>query len=854
MNSVLKSRSFFLVLVLWLASTAVRADLTVRVRRSEAGVPQIQVNGQPVPPRMFWGEEGCVPLVATAEWTDFKYEFTAIDDGRGTVHIRFGAGNPGRVGFRNLHVTESATGEEFAEAWTPYPQKYADSCKFSDGQLTVDIPERQPREDFHVYTVRRPMRRGARYCLSGSVRAAERRVVKFGAYLVSETGVHEPMTLAGNDPFPCEIALAAAAGVDFVSYMVPKSVWTDDEAYDFAELDRISDKVLKANPKALLLPRIKIETCGWWVRKHPDHQIVYDDGSKPGVPCISSRLYREKAVKFLAAFTRHMCERYPENFAGIHPGAQNSCEWFYWGGWGRPLNGYDPATREAWRTWRVAHGDPDAANAEVPSAASRRDVSRGLLRDPVADRAVIEFGLFQQEEMVDFIAAVAKACRAASDGKKLVVFFYGYPWEFSGHSQGPAVTGHLGLQRLLDTAADDIDILCSPISYSDRAWGECGLTMAATETVMRHGVLWLNEDDTRTYLEPDKVSSANMGVCRNLQETREVLRRNTAQGILRGFGCWWMDLLGRGWFESPDLWSEMRGLGRLDRLLLGRQTPFEPEVAAIADERSMLAIACGTATGRCMGTARKGLSRAGAPFGQYLMSDVLRNGLSSRLQIFQSAFYASAKTVAAIAAQRAAHPEVTRVWCWAPGYLTAKGPNVAGVEELTGFKVKAVSPADAKPRATAAGRAVGLPDSWGEGGAVNPLLAVEAEPDDEVWATYADGSPAIVVRGKEVFAGAPDWCTELVRALEQRAGIHSYVKSGEASVWAADGWLSFHALKDGELVLDTGSSADVIDYYTGERVAAGPVVTLEVKRGETRVLGISQIQPKEQNTNKGVKQ
>lgn len=73
-----------------------------------------------------------------------------------------------------------------------------------------------------------------------------------------------------------------------------------------------------------------------------------------------------------------------------------------------------------------------------------------------------------------------------------------------------------------------------------------------------------------------------------------------------------MDLHGNGWMDSPDLWDEMRGLDRLDRMLLARKAPFAPEVAAIADERSLLAVARGTATGRCMGAARKSLARAGA--------------------------------------------------------------------------------------------------------------------------------------------------------------------------------------------------------------------------------------------------
>lgn len=820
------------------ASLSAWAELDVRVRRNAVGVPQLQVNGRPVAPRMFYGDEGYDPLVADTEWTDFAYEFRAYDDERGTVHFRFAAEGPKKVEFRNLRLAEVESGQELETEWKVFPHKYADNVQKTGDVVSVEIPERQPREDFHFYSSRRLMRRGVRYRVSGSVRAESRKVVRLGAYLVDSNGKHEPVKLSGNDPFPRQIALAASAGVNFVTFEVPKSIWTDDETYDFSEAERLSNRILAANPKAMIIPRIKIETCGWWAFKHPDHQIVYDDGSKPGIPCISSRLYREKAVKFLAAFTRHMCTKYPDNFAGIHPAGQTSCEWFYWNGWGRPLNGYDPATLAAWRKWRAEHGDPNADTAVVPSAAARRDTSRGILRDPSVDGEVIAFSQFQQEEMVDFMAEVAKACRQASDGKKLVLFFYGYPWEFSVHAYGLAVTGHLGLQRLLDKASADIDVLCSPISYSDRSWDGCGLSMAATDTVMRSGVLWLMEDDTRTYLEPDKAAAARFGCCQNLQETQEVLRRNTAQEILRGLGCWWMDLHATGWFDSPELWTEMAALSRLDQLFLDRKAPLNPDVAAIVDERSLLAVANGGATGRCMGAARKSFARAGAPFGQYLMSDVMRNGLSARLQVFQAAYCGDDDLVTAVAAQRAAHPEVTRVWCWAPGYLTRDGKRVEGVQALTGFKVRKAALTDPKAQATAAGRAVCLPDSWGEKGKIDPLLAVETEPGDEVWATYADGSPAIVLRGKEVFVGTPDWCTELVRALEKRAGVHSYLKSGEAAVWAAEGWLTFHALKDGELVLDTGSASDVTDYYTGQLICTGPEVKLQVKCGETRVLKI----------------
>ena len=73
------------------------------------------------------------------------------------------------------------------------------------------------------------------------------------------------------------------------------------------------------------------------------------------------------------------CEAFPDHFAGIHPCGQNTGEWFYEGSWERPLSGYDPATREAFRAWLKARGDADFATAEPPT---RRRAPRASQRLP----------------------------------------------------------------------------------------------------------------------------------------------------------------------------------------------------------------------------------------------------------------------------------------------------------------------------------------------------------------------------------------------------------------------------------------------------------------------------------------
>lgn len=854
----MKTKALFLMAVSAACAWTTGAEVTVRVKPGSAGVPQIQVDGKTVPPRMFWGWRGHRPVIAGTAWKTFALDFTPKCADTGTIHFRIPSGKNLEVFLRNVRIVDRTTGADyldpaslssegaFAKEWVVYDNDMighagvtADGCLKIEGWSQNKGPK--PRPQYHCYTKRTPFAEGHRYTLSFEVKASQEGVLVSPAAYTCNNGNYFHWPFSGQDPFPVQVKMAADAGVDFVSFMAPKTIWKDDTAYDWVELDAYCDEILAANPKALLIPRIKLETSGWWAKKYPDDVITYADGTKSPVPSIACRHYREKACRFLDAMTRHLCEKYPDRFAGIHPAAQNSSEFFYWDTWSKPFFGYDPSTKAAFNAWRRRHG---RSEADVPTLAERRlDVFNSpTLADPVKDRVLVDFRLYLQEEMADFVAEVAATCRKASGGKKLVLIFYGYQWEFAGHQRGAGTAGHYGVQHLLDKAAKDIDILCSPISYQDRAWGQTAPAMNAAETVMRHGVLWLFEDDSRTFLDPDKAARKQEGVCMDLEQTRQVLLRNTAQAIIRGFGCWWMDLPACGWYMDPQLWKVMTRLEPFDRAMLDRKRSFTPEVAAIVDEESMMYLSLGRVSQPFVSAPRAAYGRAGAPYGQYLLSDVLKKPLDAKLQIFQSAWYMTPEKLAAIEAQRAAKPGVTRVWCWAPGYLTPGGKDVGGIEKLTGFKGKALAPTTGDATATAEGRRRGLPEHIATDG-TKPFLdlfGVEAS-DAETWARFENGTPAIAARknasgGYEVFLGTPACPVDLVRALEDLAGVHRYVKDGHAAIWAAEGRLSAMADEQGgKVTFDVGVAGTVTDYFTGKKVSDGPVFTLDMAPGETRL-------------------
>lgn len=843
--------------------------LTVRVQNL-AGGPQICVNGKPVPPRFFWGSENSALVPVGGNESEKSFEFTPDSDvsGNGTLHFRF-ANETGELVLRDLRIVDARTGADvippdsfgsaatFKKVWGIWPQGSDNTV----GQATVEngalhIALSAPKgngkwPDYHLHSVGGlAFAKGHTYRCTFRARGKPDQYITPCVYRV-DGGAHSRIG-GPQGSFYSQVAFARDAGVDLVSFAAPTCWAPPEQVQDWTPVDALCRRIIAVNPNVLLVPRFDANAPGWWQERHPEARMVYDGKSPTHVACVSDRAYRADMCTHLEKLARHMCETFPGNFAGLHPCGQNTGEWFYYNSWAHPLSGYDPATRTAFREWLKQRGDFASAGAEPPTAEERRAHPNGFLRDPARERRLIEFARFQQQEMSDFVAALASACRRGTEGKKLVLFFYGYGFEFPPLGNGAPTSGHYALGALLKSK--DIDILCSPISYTDREWLGTAPAMSAAESVKRAGILWLNEDDSRTYLDPRKQEHVQEGGLVNLKQTQQVMLRNTAQAALRGFGTWWMDLPGQGWFNDAAIWQEIVRLRPVDEAMMKRQAPFTPEVAAVIDEDSMCHLTGGSALAvrPLVYEGRAALGRSGAPYGQYLLSDVLEGNVPARMQVFLSAWRLTREQRQALAEQRqagfwkkvsgwfgAGHAsEVTRVWCWAPGYLYPDRADVAGIKEVTGFTAKAVKLPTAEVAPTELGRRHGLALAWGPKVKIEPLFSVEAEAD-EVWATYTDGSPAVAVRrsqaGLEVFVGVPQLTPELVQAVAKESGVHLFTKPGPA-LWAANGYLSVQAHTNGVVCFDTGRKGAVTDAIDGMKLGIGPVVELPMEAGDVRVL------------------
>ena len=834
--------------------------MTVRVKTTPGGA-MIHVNDVPVPGRFFYATRGDLGFTTSDTWQEQSFDIVPFRDvtGLATLQLRF-TDAPGEYFIRDIHFTDTTTGlpvylegsfatqAAFNASWYAWPQGTANTVgtvAVEQGALHVVI--RSPADGvwpgFHLYSKFASVVKDRTYRCTLSIKGTPGNAVKPVMYAVPETGRVSYTRLGAPEcPLEREIVLARDAGVRFISVAAPACWDPPSLVDDWSPLDSVIASIVKLHPQALVVPRIDLNAPAWWKKLHPETVTKYEDGTSGSYNSVSSQQYRDDVSAQVEKMCRHLCAAFPNNFGGIHPAGQSTNEWFYENAWQNLFLGYDDATRDAWRTYLQNAGQTGAATAEVPTATERHAAPAGCLRDPATEARLILFNQFWQKEMADTVLQIAAAARRGTNGTRLVLFFYGYLFEFGSMANGASNAGHYNLGRVLQSP--DIDILCSPWSYYDRAWIGSGPCMSAVDSAQLHGKLWLNEDDTGTYLAKD-VPSWQTRV-NTYEETIDVLRRDQSQAAIRGLATWWMDLKGTGWFDDVRLWDLQRKLSAMDELALGRDRPFTPEIALVVDELSMCHLAAGATT---MSTplvyySRGSFGRCGAPYGQYLMSDVLAGKVGAKLQVYLAAWAMSATTRQALAQVR--QSDTTRVWCYAPGYIGSEKMDTAYMAELTGFSCKLVNLANPRSTPTAQGKLAGLPSSWGDAQKITPLFTIDTLAGDTILATYSDGSPSLVVRksahGSDVFMGTPAWTPELARTLATLAGVHVYSKTNVV-LYAGDCLVSAQALQDGPVQLDVGVNGAVVEITDGSAQGQGPSLTPTLRKGETRILATSDIMP-----------
>lgn len=162
---------------------------------------------------------------------------------------------------------------------------------------------------------------------------------------------------------------------------------------------------------------------------------------------------------------------------------------------------------------------------------------------------LIDYHFFMQDKMAETVLNFAKVIKeATASNPKLSVTFYGYGLEHAGTCfLSPAMTGHCATRKVLNSPY--IDVLSSPVWYTDRGLGGVRTPQSPAESVTLAKKLWCDEDDNRTYLiwKSGSVLLAADKNQKTLEDSVNLMRRNMAEQTLRNNTSWWMDLFGAGW-------------------------------------------------------------------------------------------------------------------------------------------------------------------------------------------------------------------------------------------------------------------------------------------------------------------
>ena len=830
------------------------AAIDIRVRQTSGG-PRIFLNGKVVAPRAFYGAGPCIAFYSEVKEHDFTLPFSARESTVSNEYrITF---NSNRIDYTLRNVRLERDGEAVAMQGTfDTPEAFAAAWRGvgpggtvgHDG-MRVTVSTDPSKGPFHLVGISSyRLQKGAKYRLKFSIRASQgRQWFEPQCWQRTAAGELVRCPLSYGDTFVDTAKLACEAGARFITggvgYAWPKP--GDDETWRRA--DRRFAEIIAAAPDALVFPRVGADAPKWYLAAHPEVRTVYDNGFTNSIVSISDPTYRRDACAFVERLTRHLRERFPDNFAGLHVSGQSAGEWVYQNSNDRPLGGYDRPSLEAFRRHLASRGVAGASTAWIPSGEERRDRTDGLIVNPAKDPLLAEFLRFRQEDMARFVGELGAAIRRGSDGHVLSVFFYGYGWEHGTCPSGPSASGHYALETLLRESAGSIDILSGPCCYQNRAWPGSTSAMSAIETIHRHGVLWFNEDDTRTDLEDVwDYKTGQGGALTTRPHVRDTLLRNAAVEILRGEGDWWMDLFGRGWYRDRELWDVRRELAPLERAMESRTRPYGAEVAYCLDETSMVLCRPGAAPAMASLVFRMMFDGCGAPYAQYLLNDVLDNPPpETKLFYLPFAWHLDAAQRAKVVRLRKTRPDATFVWVWAPGWASERGLGTETMREATGFGFRRIRLEKGTAVSTALGRRAGLAAEWGVG-ETDPLFAVETEPGDEILATWK-GHPeaaAMVARrhadgpGFDVFVGPGRLSHELARYFVEKAGCHVYAPARTVNVIAAEGLVLLQATIDGTIDVDVGRTGEVRDFLSGERLGVGPRLSVPFRKGETRILEV----------------
>lgn len=685
--------------------------------KSDNGRPELFINNTKTPPLIFFGSNtfigSAIVCSLSQQMQVCEGTFKAVNDyNDANVHIELGLGSPATVWIDNIELIDLETNEnlvwggDFATGdWKDYWVLFTGAGGEANGiaennELKVEVIN-TGTQGFSVHLYQKQnvkLTKGHKYRVAASMRADKARDARL--FVVQQGGNWRLYSNNSNSKVLNEFSLAASSDIHIHSTQIP-SFWPEGENSEpeFGYADQTIETILSKDRDGRLILRFYLNPALWWKNRYPEEMMKYEDTSAGSLPSIASVIWREDSEKILRKFIRHIEEKYKDRIIGYHLAGQNTDEWFYNDSW-EHMSGFEKPFSVAFRQYvrekyhnsltelREAYNNPIIVfeDIDVPSLDARRSGGNDIFYDPEKERVKIDYLEFHNFIMADTVERFAHIIKEETAGQKLVVYFFGYVFELGLQPYGSQFGGHQALSRILNSP--DIDIIASPISYFDRELGGSAPFMSAIDSISIHNKIFVNEDDTRTYISDD----FGFGHIYTLEGTIWAHIRNFANILVRGMGTWWMDLGGTGWLNDHNIWENISNLRGIYIEEMADPILYKPEIAVITDPESLYYLsAVRDLTSPLLYYFRREINRIGAPVGYYLFDDLIDGKVpDAKLYIMLNTFSLNQQERVAVNKIIKRDGKVS-IWFYAPGYIDENSERTDNISSLLQIPIKEVT-------------------------------------------------------------------------------------------------------------------------------------------------------------------
>ena len=676
----------------------------------------------------------------------------------------------------------------------------------------------------------------------------------------------KPLLDGGGNPFsgvlaytyPDHIRDFLDTGINVFRFSLPLG-WKGPGVFDYAAGDEIVAAFCAAGSEARLFPMIWLDgpETKWWELEYPgevarmrdrksgeiceespdvsgyarpgvDYTPKGDlfDRLHQGVPCLhsfASEIWREQAADALKLALGHYEKTFPGRFVGFYLCGGLSHEWFNWGNYtDDALFDYSPPMRKSFQGWVSNHygslrdlseawGKKIASwsDIEIPMPCERGAAAAGPL--PATPASAADFAAALAAAQVDCFLHLCREARSAAAQETLIGGFYGYWWTQTDFPC-PARNGHLALQRVLDSP--DVDLLASPLDYSNRGVGGATSSQSMTGSASHHGKRFINSADVKLSREKHGWWHSFIQVPENSTEAIELLKRDFGFSLAEGLWHSWVDLFG-GSFSRPDVRDALRRMQEIAVKNPGLRRIPKAEALVVVDELSLRLVTPNSGLWTILFPVQKqwNLHRSGFPWTFITLDDFLQmNWPDARLVNFLNVFIADEARREAIHNKLRAS-QATAIWNLFPGFLNGNKFDLHRAEALTGFSLAQAgdSTGDWDFVSTDNALAMGSPHEYGTSFlreqcsermkhypapdqlAGSPRLEVIPQDADETLARWKDAGGVALARTDRpgfpsVFNAGPLLPDTILHAIATSAGVHCFAPAGDL-VYANDQFL-----------------------------------------------------------------